>query len=98
MNKKSFSTEFTLVFSDTHFLSAGSEKLFVPRDCHDPDVLSLPFQVAKHHPPDNIIHIGDISDMLTVSHWRENTHAEALVDGCDDQLHETCWQEQMQQV
>lgn len=98
MNKQSFSTEFTLVYSDTHFLSAGNEKLFVPQDCHNPRVLSLPIQVAQNHHPDNIIHIGDVSDMKTVSHWRENTHAEALIEGDDDKLHETCWQEQMQMV
>lgn len=94
------SVKCTFVFPDTHFQApldkAGT--MLAPDYCHDPDALSVALQIAKDRKPDEIIHLGDICEMGTISRWSKLAGRESQVQGRDKRWYESAWNPQMKMV
>jgi predicted phosphodiesterase len=98
MSIKNISVKRTLVIPDTHFQSPVNGGLISPDFCHDPNVISLMLQVMKDLKPDEVIHLGDICEMGTVSEWAKSVNRESQIKGNDGEWYKSTWKEQMNMV
>ena len=72
--------------------------LIAPDYCHDPDAISLMLQVAKDRHPDEIVHLGDICEMGTVSAWSKGIGKEGQIKGVDGEWYQDAWSNSMKMV
>jgi len=96
--KKSIKVKKTLVIPDTHFQAPVNNGLVAPDYCHDPDAISLVLQVIKDLQPDEIIHLGDICEMGTVSAWSKSVGREGQIKGTDGKWYQDSWANSMLMV
>lgn len=94
----SASTRVTLIIPDTHFQAPVKGGLVAPEFCHDPAALSLILQVANLRKPDDIIHIGDLCEMGTISAWNQKLNRPGQTKGADGSWYQDSWQETMKMV
>lgn len=98
MKNKKFSVKCTIVIPDTHFQAPVNGGLVAPDFCHDPSAISLLFQVINDRRPDEIIHLGDICEMATVSAWTKSINREGQVRGTDGNWYQDAWSNSMGMV
>jgi len=97
--KESFSTKVTLVIPDTHFQApVGKNGLVAPDYCHDPAAISIMLQVAIDRKPDEIVHLGDICEMGTISAWSKSVNREGQIKGTDGVWYQDAWANNMKMV
>lgn len=99
-NNRSASIKCTFIIPDTHFQAPirNGTGFVAPDFCHDPDAISIMLQIMKDRQPDEIIHLGDITEMATVSAWSKAQNRESLVKGQDGMWHQSAWSDQMKMV
>lgn len=98
MKTRNNSVKCTLVISDTHLQSPVNGGLVAPDYCHDPDAISLMLQIVKDRHPDEIIHLGDICEMGTISAWSKSVNREGLIRGTDGNWYQDAWSNSMKMV
>lgn len=100
MKTRDFSVKCTLVVPDTHFQPQlkNCGKPVRPDFCHDPAALSLLLQVAADRKPDAIIHLGDITEMASLSEWSKIAGHEGHVRGEDGQWYMSAWEDTIKMV
>ena len=101
MNKnktRNFSVKCTLVIPDTHFQAPVNKNLIAPDFCHDPNAISLMLQVANARRPDEIVHLGDICEMGTVSAWTKEIGKEGQIKGVNGEYYQDAWSNSMKMV
>lgn len=98
--KNSFSVKRTFVFPDTHFQAPldNGKGFLSPEHCHHPEALSVALQAFIDFGADQVIHLGDIAEMGTVSRWSKMINKEGLVQGKDRRWYEAAWKPQMDMV
>lgn len=101
MNKKytakqtrAMSVKRTLVLPDLHFQAPLNGGLVPASSCHDPDALSVALQIANDWNPDEIVQLGDLLEMETVSHWNKAKNRESQVQGRDTLWYDGHWKPQ----
>ena len=85
-----------LIIPDTHFQSPMKDgKTFhTPKFCHDPEAISLMLQFIQPYSLDGIIHLGDICEMNTISHWQKGMKGEGMTQDTNGNWYEVSWQAQ----
>lgn len=98
MKSRNLSVKCTFVIPDTHFQAPVNGGLVAPDFCHDPAAISVMLQVMKDRCPDEIVHLGDICEMGTVSAWSKSVNKEGQIRGTDGTWYQDAWGNNMKMV
>ena len=85
---------------DTHFQAPlkDGKTFHSPKFCHEPDAISLMLQFIQPYELDGIIHLGDICEMNTISHWSKGMRGEGQTQDTEGRWYEASWQKQKEMV